>query len=137
MNTRVVGYQIARFVQFHRRSVQISHKTNLFVLKRFLEHIENATNVVSTSDNSNWGPLYLIGHSLGAHICGFASKELKRRQSKWKIERITGLDPAQPCFKNADSSVKLHKTDAPFVDVIHTNGRLLFEIGLGLPEPMG
>lgn len=87
MNTRVVGYQIARFVQFHRRSVQISHKTNLFVLKRFLEHIENATNVVSTSDNSNWGPLYLIGHSLGAHICGFASKELKRRQSKWKIDR--------------------------------------------------
>ncbi|XP_046146056.1 phospholipase A1 isoform X1 [Osmia bicornis bicornis] len=110
VNTEVVGYQISRF----------------------LEHIENAT-----STESNWGPLHLVGHSLGAHICGFAAKELKKRQSKWKIERITGLDPAQPCFKNADSTVKLHKSDAPFVDIIHTNGRLLSEIGLGLPQPIG
>lgn len=78
-----------------------------------------------------------MGHSLGAHICGFTAKELKKRQSKWNVERITGLDPAQPCFKNADSSVKLHKTDASFVDIIHTNGKLLSEIGLGLPEPIG
>ena len=110
VNTEVVGYQISRF----------------------LEHIENAT-----STESNWGSLHLVGHSLGAHICGYAAKELKKRQSKWKIERITGLDPAQPCFKNADSTVKLHKSDAPFVDIIHTNGRLLSDIGLGLPEPIG
>lgn len=115
VNTRVVGYQIARF----------------------LEHVENATTVRNASDGDTWGPVYLVGHSLGAHICGFTAKEMKRRRSKWRIERITGLDPAQPCFKNADSTVKLHKSDAPFVDVIHTNGRLLSEIGLGLPEPIG
>ncbi|XP_076240395.1 phospholipase A1 [Calliopsis andreniformis] len=115
VNTRVVGYQIARF----------------------LEHVENITSILSTSNDINWGPLHLVGHSLGAHICGFAAKELRRRQSKWKVERITGLDPAQPCFKNADPSVKLHKSDALFVDVIHTNGRLLSQIGLGLPEPIG
>ncbi|XP_076640545.1 phospholipase A1 isoform X2 [Colletes latitarsis] len=115
VNTRVVGYQIARF----------------------LEHIENATITQSNSNVNNWGPLHLVGHSLGAHICGFAAKELKKRQSKWKVERITGLDPAQPCFKNADSTVKLHKSDASFVDIIHTNGKLLSEIGLGLPEPTG
>lgn len=33
--------------------------------------------------------------------------------------------------------MKLHKSDALFVDVIHTNGRLLSKIGLGLPEPIG
>ncbi|XP_076162336.1 phospholipase A1 isoform X2 [Ptiloglossa arizonensis] len=115
VNTRVVGYQIARF----------------------LEHIENATSTQSTSTGNSRGPLHLVGHSLGAHICGFTAKELKKRQSKWNVERITGLDPAQPCFKNADSSVKLHKTDASFVDIIHTNGKLLSEIGLGLPEPIG
>ena len=115
VNTKVVGYQIARL----------------------LEHIENATSALNTSDPNSWGPLHLVGHSLGAHICGFAAKELRRRQSKWRIERITGLDPAQPCFKNADSTMKLHKTDALFVDIIHTNGRLLSEIGLGLPEPIG
>lgn len=115
INTKVVGYQIARF----------------------LEHIENTTSTLYTLDSSSWGPLHLVGHSLGAHICGFAAKELKKRQSNWKVERITGLDPAQPCFNSADENVKLHKSDAPFVDVIHTNGRLLSEIGLGLPEPIG
>ncbi|XP_015430256.1 PREDICTED: pancreatic lipase-related protein 2-like [Dufourea novaeangliae] len=115
VNTRVVGYQIASF----------------------FEHIENATVVKSNPNGGNWGSLHLVGHSLGAHICGFAAKQLKRRQSKWIVERITGLDPAQPCFKDADSTVKLHKSDALFVDVIHTNGKLLSEIGLGLPEPIG
>ena len=86
---------------------------------------------------NDWGPLHLVGHSLGAHICGFAAKELKKRQSKWKIERITGLDPAQPCFRDVNLTMKLHKSDASFVDVIHTNGKLLSQMGLGLPEPIG
>ncbi|XP_031776528.1 pancreatic triacylglycerol lipase-like isoform X3 [Apis florea] len=112
VNTKIIGYQIARF----------------------LEYITNATS--AQNDFNNWGQLHLVGHSLGAHICGFAAKELKRKQNKWKILRITGLDPAQPCFRNVDSSMKLHKSDASFVDVIHTNGRLLSKIGLGLPEPI-
>ncbi|RLU22965.1 hypothetical protein DMN91_005243 [Ooceraea biroi] len=86
---------------------------------------------------SNWGPLHLIGHSLGAHICGFAAKELKKIRNRWTVQRITGLDPAQPCFKRAEASAHLHKTDAPFVDVIHTNGRLLRRLGLGLPDAIG
>lgn len=106
------------------------------ILLRFLEHITNATSA-QNDFNNNWGQLYLVGHSLGAHICGFTAKELKKKQNKWKILRITGLDPAQPCFRNVDSSMKLHKSDASFVDIIHTNGRLLSKIGLGLPEPIG
>lgn len=111
--------------------------TNRF--PRFIEHVTNATinNARDGSDVINWGPLHLIGHSLGAHICGFAAKELKKRQNRWTVSRITGLDPAQPCFRKADASLHLHKNDAPFVDVIHTNGQLLTRLGLGLPETIG
>jgi len=94
-------------------------------------------NVQNEPDVNNWGVLHLIGHSLGAHICGFTARELKKRQNRWTVQRITGLDPAQPCFREADASVHLHKNDAPFVDVIHTNGRLLTSLGLGLPEAIG
>ncbi|XP_063372974.1 phospholipase A1-like [Cydia amplana] len=74
---------------------------------------------------------HLVGHSLGAHICAFVSKHYNG------VARITGLDPAQPCFRTSDKSERLDKTDADFVDVIHTNGRLLKKIGFGLPEPAG
>ncbi|EZA53331.1 Exosome component [Ooceraea biroi] len=115
VNTRIVGYQISKFI----------------------EHITNATISSEEPNVSNWGPLHLIGHSLGAHICGFAAKELKKIRNRWTVQRITGLDPAQPCFKRAEASAHLHKTDAPFVDVIHTNGRLLRRLGLGLPDAIG
>ncbi|CAL1681435.1 unnamed protein product [Lasius platythorax] len=115
VNTRIAGYRISQFI----------------------EHVTNATISNEGPDASNWGPLHLIGHSLGAHICGMAAKELKGRRSRWTVRRITGLDPAQPCFRNADASVHLHKNDAPFVDVIHTNGKLLSSLGLGLPEVIG
>ena len=34
---------------------------------------------------------------------------------------LKGLDPAKPLFMLADSSSKLDKSDAEFVDVIHTD----------------
>lgn len=53
------------------------------------------------------------------------------------MSRITGLDPAQPCFVTADETLKLGKDDAEYVDVIHTNARQLIHLGLGLPEQLG
>lgn len=74
---------------------------------------------------------HFIGHSLGAHICSYLSYHLGG------VARITGLDPAQPCFRTQDLSEKLDNSDADFVDVIHTNGRLLKKIGFGLPDLTG
>ena len=91
----------------------------------------------SFPNEPNWGTLHLVGHSLGAHICGVAALELKNRQTSWRVSRITGLDPAQPCFRNVRLDLKLDHTDAPFVDVIHTNGRYMTRMSLGLSEPMG
>jgi len=50
---------------------------------------------------------------------------------------VTGLDPAQPCFQDESPDIRLDPSDADFIDVIHTNGRLLEKVGLGLPEPIG
>ncbi|CAK1548619.1 unnamed protein product [Leptosia nina] len=74
---------------------------------------------------------HFIGHSLGAHIASYVSYHLGR------VSRITGLDPAQPCFGDSSREERLDDGDADFVDVIHTNGRLLQRIGFGLPDPIG
>ncbi|XP_034246314.1 inactive pancreatic lipase-related protein 1-like [Thrips palmi] len=59
--------------------------------------------------------VHLVGHSLGAHIMGFAA----RNAGLGDTGRITALDPAGPLFtSNVDE--RLDKSDAGFVDVIHT-----------------
>ncbi|KAL4702908.1 hypothetical protein ACJJTC_005136 [Scirpophaga incertulas] len=65
--------------------------------------------------------IHVIGHSLGAHISGFTGKQFTVLTGE-KVGRITGLDPAGPCFAQLDSSLRINSTDADFVDAIHTNG---------------
>ncbi|RVE44814.1 hypothetical protein evm_010527 [Chilo suppressalis] len=93
-------------------------------IKKFLLQLKEAT-------GTRFKDFHFVGHSLGAHICSYASQHLGG------VARITGLDPAQPCFNAADKDERLDQTHADFVDVIHTNGRLLQKVGFGLPEPTG
>ncbi|KAJ8710492.1 hypothetical protein PYW08_009007 [Mythimna loreyi] len=64
--------------------------------------------------------IHLIGHSLGSHIAGSAGKEVFGRTG-FKVGRISGLDPAGPCFGDVDKALRLFKGDAVFVDVIHSD----------------
>ena len=73
----------------------------------------------------------MIGHSLGAHICGYAGKRING------LGKITGLDPAGPYFENTDPIVRLDSKDAEFVDTIHTDGSATLLLGLGLMQPLG
>ena len=68
MNARVVGAQV---------KVLVSNLINLNII-----------------DVSNF---HLVGHSLGAHVMGYAGKDFNL-ENDFKLPRITGLDPAGPMF---------------------------------------
>ena len=65
---------------------------------------------------------HLVGFSLGAHVAGVAGYN-----QNGSLARITGLDPAGPSFgdNKMDAAHRLDKTDANYVDIIHTSYALL------------
>jgi len=82
--------------------------------------------------------VHCVGHSLGAHMCGYIGRTLIA--SGKTLGRISGMDPAGPDWTGARD--RLTKKDASFVDVIHTNGgieprRLEGSYWLGNLEPSG
>ncbi|KAL3288192.1 hypothetical protein HHI36_002642 [Cryptolaemus montrouzieri] len=74
--------------------------------------------------------IVLIGHSLGAQICGWAGRKYIEMTGK-KLSRIVALDPAQPLFKGVQLKKRLNRNDAMVVMVIHTDAIL------GYAEPCG
>ncbi|XP_008164538.2 inactive pancreatic lipase-related protein 1 [Chrysemys picta bellii] len=76
--------------------------------------------------------VHFIAHSLGAHAAG----ETGRRRPG--LGRITGLDPAQPYFEGTPIEVRLDKTDAAFVDIIHTDSAPTIPyLGFGMSQAIG
>ncbi|XP_013138087.1 PREDICTED: lipase member I-like [Papilio polytes] len=80
---------------------------------------------------ANAEDFHLLGISLGAHIAGWTGKYFRQYKSR-SLGRITGLDPAGPCFSYTYADQRLDKTDALYVDVVHSN-RLI----QGVIEPLG
>lgn len=72
--------------------------------------------------NAKVEDFHIIGHSLGAHIAGYAGEKLISLDNG-KLGRITALDPAQPLFQDMPEFVRLDPGDAEFVDVIHTDAK--------------
>ncbi|XP_063241619.1 putative endothelial lipase [Bacillus rossius redtenbacheri] len=64
--------------------------------------------------------VHAVGFSLGAHVAAFASNGARDALGR-PFGRVTGLDPALPFFATLKNTWKLDKSDADFVDVIHTN----------------
>uniref|UniRef100_A0A2S2R408 Pancreatic lipase-related protein 1 n=1 Tax=Sipha flava TaxID=143950 RepID=A0A2S2R408_9HEMI len=85
-------------------------------------------------DDYQLNPLnvHLMGHSLGAHISSYFAKGIPG------FGRLTAFDPAQPGFEGCPKEVRLDKSDANFVDVIHTSCRPTVPLlGFGLIAPVG
>ncbi|XP_047617070.1 pancreatic triacylglycerol lipase [Phacochoerus africanus] len=77
--------------------------------------------------------VHVIGHSLGSHAAGEAG-----RRTNGTIGRITGLDPAEPCFQGTPELVRLDPSDAKFVDVIHTDAApIIPNLGFGMSQTVG
>lgn len=68
----------------------------------------------------------------GAQLCGLTGQE-----SEIRFDRISALDPAGPFFEYADGRVSVDKSDAEFVDVMHTNGGELLQSRFGMIRPCG
>jgi len=111
-NTRYMGVAVAK------------------MLINIVDDVNLATNSIDHAFS-----FHCIGHSLGAHICGFLGKNLQNL-THFSLRRISGLDPAGPLFAsdvpfpfnfiNISEDARLNKADAHFVDVIHTDGRARF-----------
>ncbi|KAJ2938900.1 hypothetical protein O0L34_g17710 [Tuta absoluta] len=79
-----------------------------------------------TGDN-----LELVGISLGAHIASYTAMHFHLKTGV-KPRRLTGLDPAGPCFRSLPIEMRFNKFHAEHTDVIHTNID-----GFGMAEPLG
>ncbi|XP_052738022.1 pancreatic lipase-related protein 2-like [Bicyclus anynana] len=75
--------------------------------------------------------LELLGGSLGAHIASYAAIRY-HELTHLKPARLTGLDPAGPCFRRLPRSERINPEVAHQVDAVHTNID-----GFGLPDPVG
>ncbi|MCC3435016.1 MAG: hypothetical protein EAZ39_26580 [Oscillatoriales cyanobacterium] len=82
--------------------------------------------------NSGVDPNYttLIGHSLGAHVAGFAASAYRQSTGK-VINQIVGLDPAGPAFEGKGAGDRLDPTDATRVVTFHTSQVLGYNDRLG------
>ncbi|XP_046366527.2 pancreatic lipase-related protein 2-like [Haliotis rufescens] len=81
---------------------------------------------------THYSDMHVIGHSLGAHISGQVGQRLHGQ-----LGRITGMDPAGPSFDRDNTDIRLDKTDAMFVDVLHTDAEHLIKLGFGMMRRMG
>ncbi|XP_059350971.1 inactive pancreatic lipase-related protein 1-like, partial [Daphnia carinata] len=84
------------------------------------------------SQGADQSQFHLMGFSLGAHVVGRAGLTTNGR-----LPRITGFDPAFPCFDKSEVDDILDKTDAQFVDIIHTNAGTILDKRFGFPLALG
>lgn len=104
------------------RSVRITR----VIGKKVGEFLVRLTEFGLTADN-----LELVGASLGAHVVSHAAKYFYSVTGT-KPSRITGLDPAGPCYRSLPREERLDPSDALKVDIIHTNID-----GFGIAERLG
>lgn len=95
----------------------------------FLQNITKYTNDSIGPDN-----ITLIGFSMGAQVMGFTGRHFYNYTQK-KLRRIAGLDPAGWLYENTKAT--LTKSDAQYVDVIHTNAGSIKNFRIGLNQSVG
>ncbi|XP_038206288.1 lipase member H-B-like [Zerene cesonia] len=75
--------------------------------------------------------LEIVGLSLGGQTASFIAKHYRKLKGL-SVSRLTGLDPAGPCFRNLGPEERIDKSDADFVEIVATNID-----GYGMAAPVG
>ena len=74
-----------------------------------------------------------IGNNISERECvtlvGTPINSLSEFKNKFNVS-VIALDPAGPWFDVAAATNRISKTDAKFVDIIHTNSGTLFNVSL-------
>lgn len=98
------------------------------------EHAAKLVKILSEFDVLD--NIHVVGHSLGAHVAGFLAKKVQE-MGLGKLKRVTGLDPAQPFFDLAGPPERIDKTDAEFVQIVHTNSGMIWDGCLSIKKSLG
>ena len=64
--------------------------------------------------------IHIAGHSLGGQLMSFLAKDFKKLTNQ-SIGRFTPLDAAGPLFDDCPAGSRTDKSDAGYVDFIHTD----------------
>jgi len=78
--------------------------------------------------------IHVTGHSLGGQLISFLCKEFQSLTGE-TLGRFTPLDAAGPVFDSCSSAARVDKTDATYVDFIHTDSGKL--PALAMKEAVG
>ncbi|CAH2105293.1 unnamed protein product [Euphydryas editha] len=98
-------------LESYLRSVRYSYYIGN-ILGKFFANVSSGT---FSSDN-----IHCIGHSLGSHMLAYAGETFTDITKK-KLSRITGLDPAGPCFSDSKIEEQIRSGVAKYVEVSHCN----------------
>ncbi|XP_037958062.1 phospholipase A1 VesT1.02-like [Teleopsis dalmanni] len=115
-------------VDWSSKAETINYAASVLRVPGVGKQVANFIDFLYTSGGMSFGNLLVMGHSLGAHVSGFAGKNVKYG----RIHQITGLDPALPLYSYDDPSERLNQNDADYVESIQTCGGLL-----GFLQPIG
>ncbi|XP_042907233.1 pancreatic triacylglycerol lipase-like [Parasteatoda tepidariorum] len=110
---------MAPFLEAIKKSFPVAKQ-----LSDFLKFVKDEAGV-------SFQQMHIIGISLGGQIAGNTGHKLPG------IGRITALDAAGDVFYSFPEDLKLDRSDAYFVDVIHTADDSPFPKGLGYYYPIG
>ncbi|XP_016951067.1 phospholipase A1 [Drosophila biarmipes] len=109
------------------RARSVDYATSVMAVASTGKKVANMINFLKDNYGMNLGDLYVIGHSLGAHVAGYAGKN-----TDGQVHTIVGLDPALPLFSYNKPNKRLNADDAWYVESIQTNGGTL-----GFLKPIG
>ncbi|KAH8383585.1 hypothetical protein KR009_009364, partial [Drosophila setifemur] len=110
------------------RARSVDYASSVLAVPGVGEQVADLINFLRNNHGLNLDTTMVIGHSLGAHVSGYAGKNVKNGQ----VHTIIGLDPALPLFSYDSPNKRLSSTDAYYVESIQTNGGTL-----GFLRPIG